>query len=104
MCYSSSNIRYHLSTAYYVPGILQNTLHILFYLIPIITLQERYYHIYLANDGNELQRLNHMLMIAQPENDRTGRTHFCLILMSLFLITFRAVQIFKQLINLCRVR
>lgn len=36
-----------------------------------------------------------MLMIAQPENGTTGRTHFCLILMSLLLITFRIVQLFK---------
>lgn len=95
-CYSSSNISYHLSSTYYVPGIQQNTLHILYYLILIITLQERYYHIYLTDDGNELHRLNQKLMTAQPENGRIGRTHFCLIPMSLFIITFTIVQIFKE--------
>lgn len=62
----------------------------------MITLQEKFYHIYLSNDGNELQRLNHMLMITQPENGRISRTHFCLIPMPLFLITFRTIQIFKN--------
>lgn len=38
-------------------------------------------------------------MISQPENGSTGRPHFCLIWMSLFLISFRIVQMFKAEIH-----
>lgn len=62
----------------------------------MVTLQEKFYHICLTNDGNELQRLNHMLMITQLKNGRISRTHSYLIPISLFLITFRIVQIFKH--------
>lgn len=47
----------YLLSAYYMPSSVLNALHMLFYLIVMLTLQSRYYYLHFSNEEIKTQRL-----------------------------------------------